>query len=104
MDSRREETMNLQEISNLDIRAKIVSFIKERTGGTELQPEEDIFATGYVSSLFIVQLITWMERTFDFRVAREDLDIGNFRNVEAILRLVERKQQASGLMEDAKGV
>jgi methoxymalonate biosynthesis acyl carrier protein len=70
--------------------SKVVSFIKERTGGKELQPEEDIFATGYVNSLFIVQLITWLEKVFKFSVDRSEMDIKNFRSIGAITRLVRR--------------
>jgi methoxymalonate biosynthesis acyl carrier protein len=76
------------------IRQKTVAFVKERTGGKELQIDEDIFATGYVNSLFVVQLITWIERTFNTSIESNELDIENFKTIEAISQLVQRKKLA----------
>lgn len=82
-----------------DIGQKLQSFLNARTGGKELQPEEDIFATGYVNSLFVVQLITWMQKNFNFKVEKDDLDVENFRTIAAISQFIKRKQ--IGETEDA---
>lgn len=57
----------------------------------DLQPDEDIFALGFVNSLFAMQLVLFVENEFGLVVENEDLDIDNFRTVSAIARLIERK-------------
>ncbi|MER5513305.1 MULTISPECIES: acyl carrier protein [Streptomyces] len=76
--------------------AKIVrTFIGEHVRDTELGDDHDIFATGSVSSLFAVQLVMWVERTFDIAVHPTDLDIENFRTVNHVVRFVESRRAAT---------
>ncbi|MFJ5559448.1 acyl carrier protein [Streptomyces sp. NPDC093250] len=76
--------------------AKIVrTFIGEHVRDAELGDDHDIFATGSVSSLFAVQLVMWVERTFDIAVNPADLDIDNFRTVNHVVRFVESRRAAA---------
>jgi acyl carrier protein len=61
----------------------------------QLADDEDIFAAGFVNSLLAMQLVTFVERAFGVAVGDEDLDLDNFRSVEAIATLVERKRSGS---------
>jgi acyl carrier protein len=70
----------------------IREFVAKHTGGAQLDDGTDIFATGYVSSLFAVQILTWVERTYDLPVAGDELDIKNFQSIEAIARFVAGKR------------
>jgi acyl carrier protein len=60
-----------------------------------LDHEVDIFASGYVNSLFAMQLVTFIEKTFAIRVETADLDLANFRTVKAICALVARKRNVA---------
>jgi methoxymalonate biosynthesis acyl carrier protein len=73
----------------------IRAFIAHHTNGLSLDDDDDIFATGYVNSLFAVQLVMWIERTFGTPVASEDLDISNFHTVGAIIRFIEKKKRGT---------
>jgi methoxymalonate biosynthesis acyl carrier protein len=46
---------------------------------------------GYVNSLFAMQLVAFLESEFHLRIDNEDLEIENFRSVNALVRLVEKK-------------
>ncbi|SNR35532.1 hypothetical protein [Actinomadura mexicana] len=72
--------------------AMVREFVFQHTGGVPIADDVDIFATGYVSSLFAVQILTWVERTFDLAVAGDDLDMANFLSVDAITRFVVGKR------------
>jgi methoxymalonate biosynthesis acyl carrier protein len=74
-----------------DTTRRIREFILGHLGGTEIDDDEDLIDGGHVNSLFIVQLVIWLERTFDVAVAGKDLDIVNFRTVETIADFVSRK-------------
>ena len=72
---------------------KIRSFLAKHIKGHNVQDDDDIFALGLVSSLFTMQLVLFVEQEFDFEVSSDDLDIANFRTVNAIAALVERNIQ-----------
>lgn len=72
-------------------REKVRAFVQNFVRGHELQDGEDIFATGFVNSMFAMQLVQFVEGTFGVAVESEDLEIDNFRSVDAITALVERK-------------
>jgi methoxymalonate biosynthesis acyl carrier protein len=71
--------------------AVISRFLQRHTRREHLDPEENIFAAGYVNSLFALQLVMFVEKKFQIAVADEDLDIANFCSVSAIERFVRRK-------------
>ena len=74
---------------------KIKEFLSRFFKNHDLQPDEDIFALGFVNSLLAMQLVAFVEKDFGIRVEDEDLDLDNFRSIHAIARLVERKGGAA---------
>jgi len=74
-----------------DNAATISAFLLRHIKLAALKPEEDIFAAGYVNSLFALQLVTFVETSFGIRIEDEDLDIANFRSIAAIDAFVRRK-------------
>jgi methoxymalonate biosynthesis acyl carrier protein len=75
-----------------DIQTRVKTFLARVIPDHELGDEEDIFAAGYVNSLFAMQLVLFVEKEFHIAVQEADMDTENFRTVDAITRLVERKQ------------
>jgi acyl carrier protein len=78
----------------MDNKQQIRAFVSKFFRGHELADNEDIFATGFVNSMFAMQLVQFVETTFGITVESEDLEIDNFRTLDAIAALVERKQGA----------
>ncbi|HKI04159.1 MAG TPA: acyl carrier protein [Thermoanaerobaculia bacterium] len=74
--------------------AKIKEFLSRFFKNHDLQPEEDIFALGFVNSLLAMQLVAFVEKEFGIQVADEDLDLDNFRSIRAISSLIDRKTGA----------
>jgi methoxymalonate biosynthesis acyl carrier protein len=79
----------------MDNKQQIREFVSRFVRGHALGDGEDIFATGFVNSMFAMQLVQFVETTFGVTVESEDLDIENFRSIDAIAALVERKQGAA---------
>lgn len=77
-----------------DSSAVITAFLLRHTRLGQLDPEANIFAAGHVNSLFALQLITFVEKSFGIFVDNEDLDLANFCSIGAIRRFVERKRAA----------
>ncbi|MBV9110739.1 MAG: acyl carrier protein, partial [Gemmatimonadetes bacterium] len=71
-------------MSDADIREKLREFVGRFFRGHDLQDGEDIFATGYVNSMFAMQLVQFVESTFGLAVESEDLEMDNFRSIDAL--------------------
>jgi methoxymalonate biosynthesis acyl carrier protein len=69
----------------------IRQFIAGHVNGVPVDDDEDLFGGGYVNSLFAVQLVMWIERTFGVVVDRGDLDIAKFATISAIASFVGQK-------------
>jgi methoxymalonate biosynthesis acyl carrier protein len=69
-------------------RTRVRAFIV-RVVGDNLQDDQDLF--GLKDSLFAMELLAFVEDAFKIRVNPEDLSIHNFRSVNAICALIERK-------------
>jgi methoxymalonate biosynthesis acyl carrier protein len=74
-----------------EAKAKIKQFLSQFFGNHELQDDEDIFAVGFVNSMFAMQLVLFVEKEFKVTIENEDLDLDNFRTINAIANLLERK-------------
>lgn len=74
-----------------EIKVKIKNFLSCFFAGHELQADEDIFALGFVNSMFAMQLVLYIEQEFQITIENEDLDFDNFRTINAMAVLVERK-------------
>ena len=72
------------------IRTKIRAFISNSLC-YDLHDDDDLFALGFVKSLFILQLILFIEREFDLSIEDVPSSIESFRTVNRIAELVARK-------------
>jgi methoxymalonate biosynthesis acyl carrier protein len=73
-----------------EIKARIRHFLGTRLRGS-LRDEDDIFALGFVNSIFALELVLFLEKEFEITVENEDLELDNFRSIEAMASLVRRK-------------
>lgn len=81
-------------LMNEDIKTKVREFIAQFFQNYELADDEDIFALGFVNSLFAMQLVMFVEKEFQITIDNEDLELDNFRTIDALTRLVKRKTGA----------
>jgi acyl carrier protein len=77
-----------------ETRSEIRQFLARFFHNYDLQDDEDIFALGFVNSLFAMQLVTFVEKGFDISVENQDLDLDNFRTINALTSLILRKKSA----------
>ena len=73
---------------------KVKEFLSRFFKSHDLKVDEDIFALGFVNSLLAMQLVAFVEKEFGVRVEDEDLDLDNFRSINAISGLIARKKAA----------
>ena len=70
---------------------QIRSFLSQHIRANGFQDDDDLFGKGYVNSLFAMELVLFVEREFTLTVENTDLDPDNFRSVNAIAALIDRK-------------
>ena len=75
-----------------EYKVKIRTFLAQHIRTADLKDDTDIFAGGYVNSLFAMQLIVFLENDFSITIENDDLKLDNFRTVNALADLIERKK------------
>lgn len=76
------------------VKQQVREFLSQTFQQYELKDSEDIFASGFVTSLFVMQLVLFVEQEFSITVEDEDLEMDNFRTVNAIAEFAARKSAA----------
>jgi len=74
------------------VREAVTRFLLSSINLAKLNDEDDLFESGIVNSLFAVQLMTFLEKTFSMEVGMDDLDIENFKSVNATTAFVMKKK------------
>jgi methoxymalonate biosynthesis acyl carrier protein len=73
------------------IKETVKRFILNSIDITHLDDDDNLFESGIVNSLFAVQLMTFIEKTFSIEVGMNDLDIENFKSLNATTAFVLKK-------------
>ncbi|WP_410606661.1 acyl carrier protein [Amycolatopsis sp. lyj-109] len=73
----------------------ILAFITGRFPQAAITASEDIFSLGYINSLFAMELVMHLEKTFAVTIPNEELRIDNFRTAAAMTELVGRLRPAA---------
>lgn len=68
----------------------VVEILKQVRPEYEFDGVDDVFARGMLDSFDLVTLISLLEARFKFSIGGEDITPENFRNVEAIVRLISK--------------
>ena len=77
----------------LDCKREVKDYILSNARLQDLDDTTDIFESGIVNSLFVIQLMTFLEKDFSIKITMDDLDMSHFRSVGSIAAFVERKMR-----------
>ncbi|MDQ1350656.1 MAG: hypothetical protein QG657_958 [Acidobacteriota bacterium] len=82
------------ENSNAALAQEIIrKYILENISIPSLDDDFDIFEAGIVNSLFAIELMTFLEKSFSIKVTMDDLDMQNFKSVNAASQFVQKKKE-----------
>ena len=73
------------------IEQNLLGYLESRTT-TPWDVDRDLFSTGGLSSLFAMELVVYLEKSFGVVIMGTDLRLDNFRTVCAMTALVRRLQ------------
>lgn len=72
-------------------KARIAAYLSRFFPVQDLADDDDIFELGFVSSMFAMQLVSFVEHEFGITVENEDLELEHFRSISALDAFVTRK-------------
>ncbi len=75
--------MELQEI-----REKIYGFLARLKPAEGLQYDTELFKSKYITSLFALQIVMFLEKEFRIKLNRKDISEQNFHTINAMAELV----------------
>lgn len=78
------------------VRETVKRFVMSSINIDQLNDDDNLFESGFANSLFAVQLMTFIEKTFAIEVGMDDLDIENFKSVNAATAFVAKKNGGAG--------
>ena len=78
-----------------EIERSILSYLQARLKAA-ITAEQDLFDRGLVSSMFAMELVVHLEQNFQVSIVGADLQLENFRSIDAMTALVLRLRSDSG--------
>ncbi len=60
----------------------------------EFDPEKNLLEDGDVDSVAMMEMIVWLEETFDIQIDADDLTPDNFASINAMVSYVEKASDA----------
>lgn len=101
-----EQTAGTAPVTAEDVEKALLDHLADRLG-TSVAGDQDIFEAGLVTSMFAMELVVHLERTYGIAVAGPELRLDNFRtprNMAAlVIRLRTTEQDTAGDTEAAHG-
>ena len=77
------------------VQEQILAFVLGRFPDVEIGETDDIFQLGFVNSLFAMELVMFIEKSFGVTVPNDELRIENFHSAESMTELVDRLTPAT---------
>lgn len=77
------------------IMTQVRKFLGQHISNVDIDPDENLFASGLVNSLFAMQLVLFVETGFGIQVTNEDLDFDNFKSLNAITSFIQKKSEVA---------
>lgn len=79
-----------------NIKGNIRSFLSKYVSIEKLDDDKNIFQSGLVDSLFAMQLVNWLEEEYGMSISNDQLDLENFKSINAISNLINSNLHSEG--------
>jgi len=76
------------------IRKKVEDYMKELTNENVLDHSMNLFEAGILTSLNVLDLIYFIEKTFNFQIQADEIGMDSFGSIDGIVALIEKLNKA----------
>ncbi|AWA98064.1 natural product biosynthesis carrier protein [Vibrio parahaemolyticus] len=73
-----------------NIKSEIRAFLSRATNGIEIEADTNIFELGFTHSLFIMQMILFIESNFGIELELDDIDHDDISTINKIAQLISK--------------
>ena len=84
-----EQDVAVSSLTAESIESALKEFLAEKLKA-DVAPDQDLFGSGLVSSMFAMQLVVHLESAYDIAIIGPELKLDNFRTVRSMADLVLR--------------
>ena len=74
----------------MEVKETLLDFFAKEKKISGIDENTDLFREGHVNSLFALEMVVFIEKTFSVRIPRKEMKKENFTSVCAMAELVER--------------
>ncbi len=78
----------------MNIRETVEKYIQRLTNEADLDHSMNLFESGNLTSLDVLDLISFIEETFALSISDDDISMDSFGSINGIVGLVERLSQS----------
>ncbi len=75
------------------VRKEVEKYITKLTNGHEIDHSLNLFESGFLSSLDVLDLLSFIENTYNITVSDDDLGIENFGSIDSMVKYIEKAKQ-----------
>ena len=77
----------------MNVRAQVEVYIAELTNVEGIDPSSNLFETGQLTSLDALDLLSFVEATFEISIPGDDITVDNLGSIDSIVSYVEKAKQ-----------
>jgi len=72
------------------VREEVEKYITKLTNENEIDHAQNLFESGFLSSLDVLDLLSFIENTYNITVSDDDLEIDNFGSIDNMVKYIEK--------------
>ncbi len=72
----------------MDCKEKIMEFFISKNKAENLKYDTDLFKGGFINSLFALEMVVYLEKTFKIKIKNKDITEQNFKTIDNIAKVV----------------
>ena len=70
------------------IKEIVTKFLQSKKEDVKLEGDTDLFEKGFVNSLYALDIVTFLEKTFNIKLGKKDITKDNLSSINKIVELV----------------
>ena len=75
------------------VREEVEKYIAKLTNEHEIDHAQNLFESGFLSSLDVLDLLSFVENTYNITVSDDDLEVENFGSIDNMVKYIEKAKK-----------